>query len=96
MKVGSYQNDFMFCSKKSVVPHMWFDQLTYMERSTHICELIESHMWNDKTWMSQQKCFKYDSYDSIRCVQNTFSQGRRVWPLPCRGGKQRIHCLRPI
>jgi len=26
--------------------------------------------------MSQQKGFKYGNYDSIRCVQNTFSQRR--------------------
>jgi len=37
MKVGSHQNDFIFCSNKTVVPHMWVDRITYMERSTHIC-----------------------------------------------------------
>jgi len=35
MKVGSHQNVFIFCSNKTVVPHMWFDQLTSVERQNH-------------------------------------------------------------
>ena len=46
-------------------------------RQPCIYELIESHMWNDKTLMSQQKGLKYEIHDSIRCVQNTFSRRKR-------------------